>query len=166
MFLKIYKKGVGIRIFSTWKKLTYRLLFDSKSLNLYPIVFTAKLRHQIFTLILFGQYFYFGTQILPQLGYPAFSFNPIIKVTSYSWYSSHDIFVFTEGKMNTLHWILCGEIQCNVFILPSVNTKISRDEYHENELRIFASLLLLQNCTERKNYALFANQFINTLTWK
>ena len=23
----------------------------------------------------------------------------------YSWYSSRDIFVFTEGKMNTLHWI-------------------------------------------------------------
>ena len=30
----------------------------------------------------------------------------IIPVQSqYSWYSSRDIFEFTEGKMNTLHWI-------------------------------------------------------------
>ena len=34
-------------------------------------------------------------------------------VRTYSWYSSRDIFDFTEGKMNTLHWITLHKMRRN-----------------------------------------------------
>ena len=48
----------------------------------------------------------------------------------------HHVIFLSSRRARWIHCIAflrigCGEIQCNVFILPSVNTKISRDEYHE-----------------------------------
>ena len=62
--------------------------------------------------------------------------NSVVTIYDNIIHDIHHVLFLTSGRARWIHYIAflcisCRGMQCSVFILPSLTSKITRDEYHE-----------------------------------